>query len=201
MKLYYMPGACSLASHIVANEAGIPVDLVRVNGKTKKTETDEDFLAVNPNGYVPALVLDDGQTLTEGQVIAQYLADQKPGTGLVPPAGGMARYRVQQWLSFTSSELHKNFSPLFRPDTPEATKALSRERLGKRLAYVNEQLAGKSYLTGETFTAADAYAWTVLRWAKGIDLDLSSYGNIQRFMSTVAARPAVVKSLQEEGLA
>jgi len=201
MKLYYMPGACSLAPHIVANEAGITLDLVRVDGKTKKTETDQDFLATNPNGYVPTLVLDDGQTLTEAQLVVQYLADQKPGTGLMPPAGEMARYRVQQWLAFISSELHKSFSPFFRPTTPEETKTANREHLGKRLRYVDEQLAGKSYLTGETFTAADAYLWTILGWAKAVDLDLSPYANIQKFMGTVAARPAVVKSLQEEGLA
>jgi glutathione S-transferase len=196
-----MPGACSLAPHIVANEAGIALDLVKVDGKTKKTETDQDFLATNPNGYVPTLVLDDGQTLTEAQLVVQYLADQKPGTGLMPPAGEMARYRVQQWLAFISSELHKSFSPFFKPGTPEETKAANREHLGKRLRHVDQQLAGKSYLTGETFTAADAYLWTILGWAKVVNLDLSPYANIQKFMATVAARPAVVKSLQEEGLA
>jgi glutathione S-transferase len=150
---------------------------------------------------VPTLVLDDGQTLTEAQIVVQYLADLKPGTGLMPPAGEMARYRVQQWLAFISSELHKSFSPFFKPGTPEETKAANREHLGKRLRHVDQQLAGKSYLTGETFTAADAYLWTILGWAKVVNLDLSPYANIQKFMATVAARPAVVKSLQEEGLA
>lgn len=201
MKLYYMPGACSLAPHIVANEAGIALDLVRVDGKTKKTEADQDFLATNPNGYVPTLVLDDGQTLTEAQLVVQYLADRKPQSGLMPPAGEMARYRVQQWLAFISSELHKSFSPFFKPATPEGTKTANREHLRKRLSHVDGELAGKSFLTGETFTAADAYLWTVLGWAKFADLDLAPYANIRKFMATVAARPAVVKSLQEEGLA
>lgn len=201
MKLYYMPGACSLAPHIVANEAGIAIDLVKVDGKTKKTEADQDFLATNPNGYVPTLVLEDGQTLTEAQLVVQYLADQKPQTGLMPPAGGMARYRVQQWLSFIATELHKNFGPFFKPTTPEETKAANRELLGRRLSYVDAQLAGKSFLTGDTFTAADAYLWTILCWAKFANIDLASYPNIQKFMETVGARPAVIKSLQEEGLA
>jgi glutathione S-transferase len=129
MKLFYMPGACSLAPHIVANEAGIPLDLVRVDGKTKKTEAEQDYLATNPNGYVPTLVLDDGETLTEASVVVQYLADQKPDAGLMPPAGGMARYRVQQWLAFIATEMHKAFSPFFKPGTPEETKAANREHL------------------------------------------------------------------------
>lgn len=201
MKLYYMPGACSLAPHIVANEAGIDLDLVRVDGKSKKTEADQDFLATNPNGYVPTLVLSDGQTLTEAQIVVQYLADQKPETGLMPPAGGMARYRVQQWLAFISSELHKSFSPFFKPNTPEETKAANRDHLNRRFAHVDEKLAGKTYLTGETFTAADAYLWTILGWTKVVGFDLSPYANIQKFAAAVAARPAVVKSLQREGLA
>ena len=201
MKLYYMPGACSLAPHIVANEAGIALDLVRVDGKTKKTEADQDFLATNPNGYVPTLVLDDGQTLTEAQVVAQYLADRKPEAGLMPPAGEMARYRVQQWLAFISSELHKSFSPFFRPTTPEETKTANREHLARRLAFLDKELAGKAYLTGDTFTAADAYLWTVLNWAKFAGIDLASYPNVANFMGTVAARPAVAAALREEGLA
>ena len=201
MKLYYMPGACSLAPHIVANEAGIALDLVKVDGKTKQTENEQDFLATNPNGYVPTLVLEDGQTLTEAQVVVQYLADQKPETGLMPPARDMARYRVQQWLAFISSELHKAFSPFFKPGTPEETKTANREHLGRRLKFVDEQLAGKSYLMGDTFTVADAYIWTILGWTKFADIDLAPYANIQKFMGTVAARPAVVKSLKNEGLA
>lgn len=201
MKLYYMPGACSLAPHIVANEAGIALDLVKVDGKTKKTEADQDFLATNPHGYVPTLVLEDGQTLTEAQLVVQYLADQKPQTGLMPPAGGMARYRVQQWLGFIATELHKNFSPFFKPATPEETKSANRALLGRRLEQVEAQLAGTPFLSGDSFTAADAYLWTILGWAKFADIDLASYPSIQKFMATVAARPAVLKSLQAEGLA
>ena len=132
MKLFYMPGACSLAPHIVAKEAGIDLDLVKVDGKTKTTETAQDFLATNPNGYVPALVLDDGETLTEASVIVQYLADRKPAAGLIPACGEMARYRVQQWLNFIATELHKSFSPLFRPTTPEETRAACKAQLAKR---------------------------------------------------------------------
>lgn len=201
MKLYFMPGACSLAPHIVANEAGIELDLVKVDGKTKKTETDQDFLATNPHGYVPTLELDDGQTLTEAQVVVQYLADQKPDSGLMPPTGDLARYRVKQWLAFISSELHKSFSPFFKPNTPEETKTINREHLRKRLAHVDERLAGKTFLTGEAFTAADAYLWTILNWTKFANIDLAPYANIQKYMAAVAARPAVVKSLQAEGLA
>ncbi len=201
MKLFYMPGACSLAPHIVANEAGIPLDLVKVDGRTKTTEAEQDYLDTNPNGYVPALVLDDGQTLTEASVVVQYLADQEPGSGLMPPAGEMARYRVQQWLSFIATEVHKAFSPFFKPATPDETKAINREHLTRRIGHVDASLEGKTFLTGKTFTAADAYLWTILGWAKHAGLDLSPFANVQKFMATVAARPAVVKSLQEEGLA
>ena len=201
MKLFYMPGACSLAPHIVAKEAGIDLDLVKVDGKTKTTETAQDFLATNPNGYVPALVLPDGELMTEASVLVQYLADQKPESGLMPAAGVMERYRVQQWLAFVATELHKVFGSFFKPNTPEATKEINRELLGKRLAYVDGKLEGRSYLTGDVFTAADAYLWTILGWAKLVGIDLSSFANIQRFLGTVGARPAVQQALRAEGLA
>ena len=201
MKLFYMPGACSLAPHIVANEAGIDLELVKVDGASKKTEQDQDYLATNPNGYVPALVLPDGELMTEASVVVQYLADQKPESGLMPGAGDMARYRVQQWLSFVATELHKTFSPFFKPGTPEATKETNRAHLSKRLAYVDRKLDGRSYLTGDAFTAADAYLWTILGWAKVVGIDLSPFANIQRYLGTVAARPAVQKTLRAEGLA
>jgi len=201
MKLYYMPGACSLAPHIVANEAGIALDLIKVDGQSKKTEGGEDFLAVNPKGYVPTLVLEDGRTLMEAQVVVQYLADQKPESGLMPPAGDMARYRAQEWLAFVSSELHKSFSPFFNPAAADEVKTSSRANLDKRLPHVDQQLAGKAYLAGDSFTAPDAYLWTILNWAKFAQLDLAPYANISKYMETVGARPAVVKSLQEEGLA
>jgi glutathione S-transferase len=201
MKLFYMPGACSLAPHIVAKEAGIDLDLVKVDGKTKTTETAQDFLATNPNGYVPALVLPDGELMTEASVLVQYLADQKPESGLMPAAGVMERYRVQQWLAFVATELHKVFGSFFKPNTPEATKEINRELLGKRLAYVDGKLEGRSYLMGDVFTAADAYLWTILGWARLVGIDLSSFANIQRFLGTVGARPAVQQALRAEGLA
>lgn len=201
MKLFYMPGACSLAPHIVANEVGIDLELVKVDGKTKTTETQQDFLATNPNGYVPALVLGDGELMTESSVLVQYLADQKPESGLMPKAGDMARYRVQQWLAFVATELHKVFGAFFKPNTPDATKEINRELLARRLAYVDGKLDGRAYLMGEAFTAADAYLWTILGWAKHVGIDLSSFANIQRYIGTVAARPAVQKALRAEGLA
>lgn len=201
MKLFYMPGACSLAPHIVANEAGVDLDLVRVDGKSKKTEQDQDFLATNPNGYVPVLVLPDGEQLTEVSVVVQYLADRKPESGLMPEAGGMERYRVQQWLAFVSTELHKVLGAFFKPDTPEATKEINRGLLSRRLQYVEGKLADNTYLTGDVFTAADAYLWTVLGWTKVIGFDLSPFANVQRYLATVAERPAVQKALRAEGLA
>lgn len=201
MKLFYMPGACSLAPHIVANEVGIDLELVKVDGKTKTTETQQDFIATNPNGYVPALVLGDGELMTESSVLVQYLADQKPESGLMPKAGDMARYRVQQRLAFVATELHKVFGAFFKPNTPDATKEINRELLARRLAYVDGKLDGRSYLMGDAFTAADAYLWTILGWAKHVGTDLSSFANIQRYIATVAARPAVQKALRAEGLA
>ncbi|MDH4986492.1 glutathione transferase GstA [Aminobacter anthyllidis] len=201
MKLFYMPGACSLAPHIVANEVGIDLELVKVDGKTKTTETQQDFLATNPNGYVPALVLGDGELMTESSVLVQYLADQKPESGLMPKPGDMARYRVQQWLAFVATELHKVFGAFFKPNTPEATKEINRELLARRLAFVDGKLDGRAYLMGDAFTAADAYLWTILGWAKHVGIDLSAFANIQRYLGTVAARPAVQKALRAEGLA
>lgn len=201
MKLYYKPGACSLAPHIVAREAGLPVDLVSVDLAQKKLEDGGDFFAVNPNGYVPALDIGEGPVLTEASVIVQYLADRKPEAGLMPAAGTTARYRAQQWLAFVSTELHKQFSPLFKPNTPDATKEIQKELLAKRFAFVDKALEDQTYLTGETFTAADAYLFTVLRWANAMKLDLSAFPNIARFTAAAKARPAVQKALAEEGLA
>lgn len=200
MKLYYMPGACSLAPHIVANEANLDIELVKVDGKTKKTEHDADYLAVNPNGYVPTLLINGDEALTEAQLVVQYLADQKPESGLMPAAGDMARYRVQQWLAFISSELHKNFSVFFKPGTTDEVKATTRDLLNKRLSFVNEKLADKNYLMGDTFTAADAYLWTILGWVTFAEIDLGAFPNVQKYVGAVAARPAVQKSLEAEGL-
>lgn len=201
MKLFYKPGACSLAPHIVANEAGLDFELVKVDLASKKTEQEQDFLATNPNGYVPALALSDGEVLTEASVLVQYLADRNPESGLMPKAGDLARYRVQQWLAFIATELHKTFGPFFKPETPEATKEANRALLTRRIGFVDKRLEEGSYLMGDTFTAADAYLWTVLGWAPHIGFDLSPYTNVRRFLQTVAARPAVQETLRAEGLA
>ncbi len=200
MKLFYASGACSLSPHIVAHEAGIELRLQKVDLKTKTITSEGDFFAVNPKGYVPALELDDGQVLTEGPVIVQYLADLKPEKGLAPPAGTLARYRLQEWLGYINSELHKSYSPLFRPDTPAETRAERQAYLGKRYGLVEKHLAGRSYLLGDTFTVADAYLFTVTSWAGAVKLDLSPFPNLRAFQDRVAARPAVKAAMKAEGL-
>lgn len=199
-KLYYSPGACSLSPHIVLREAGLPFQLVMVSTKTKKLADGSDFLAINPKGQVPLLELDDGQQLTEGPVIVQYLADQAPDSGLVPAAGTMARYRVLEWLNFITSELHKGFSPLFTPGTHEETQAAVRSKLLEKLGWVDSQLAGGHFLCGDTFTAADAYLFTVAGWGKYVGVDISPLTHLTAFMGRVAARPAVQAALKAEGL-
>ncbi|WP_342640731.1 glutathione transferase GstA [Rhodoligotrophos ferricapiens] len=201
LTLYYAPGACSLASHIAAREADIPVELESVSLRNKKTEAGDDFLAINPKGYVPALKLDDGQVLTENAVILPYLADQKPEAGLIPPAGSTDRLHVLEWLSFTGTELHKPFIALFVPNAPEPAKDFAKGLLTPRLKYLNDALGSKTYLTGNRFTVADAYAWVVLSWCDRVGVDLSAYPNIQRFQAEVKSRPAVQQALKEEGLA
>jgi len=165
MKLYYAPGACSLSPHIVSREAGIELELEQVDIREKKTKSGKDFLSINAKGQVPVLEMDAGQRLTEGPIIVQYLADQKNATDLMPAAASPDRYRVQEWLNFVGSEMHKTYGPLFRPTTPDEFKRLSREVIGKRLDWIDQQLAGKHYLTGDKFTVADAYMFTVLRWS------------------------------------
>jgi glutathione S-transferase len=200
MKLYFAPGACSLSPHIVLEEAGIAAETEQVNNQEKKTKSGTDYWTINPKGQVPALQLDNGDMLTEGPVIVQYLADQKPGSGLVPPAGSIERYRVQEWLNFITSELHKSFGPIFRPTTPDAFKDLSKENLGKRLAWLDKQLAGKQYLMGDKFTVADAYLFTMLSWADRMKFDLSAMPNLLAYKDRVAARPKVQEALTKEGL-
>ena len=195
------PGACSLSPHIVLREAGLPFDLVKVDLATKKTEDGGDFLAVNPKGQVPTLGLDEGGILTEGSVIVQYVADRAPETGLLPGLGSLERYRVLEWLNFVGTELHKTFSPLFRPNTPEDYKAIVKQTLAAKFTVVNEALEGKAYLTGDRFTAADAYCFTVLRWAKPMGFDLADWPNLASYMARVAERPAVAAALAAEGLA
>ncbi len=199
-KLYYSPGACSLSPHIVLREAGLPFQLVMASTKTKKLADGSDFLAINPKGQVPVLELDNGERLTEGPVIVQYIADQAPASGLVPAPGTMARYRLQEWLNFITSELHKGFSPLFAPGTHEDTKAASRSRLLEKLGWVDAQLAGKTWLMGDTFTAADAYLFTVAGWGKYVGVDIAPLATLSAYMGRVAARPAVQQALKAEGL-
>lgn len=200
MKLYFAPGACSLSPHIVLEEAGIAAETEQVNNQEKKTKSGKDYWTINPKGQVPALQLDSGEMLTEGPVIVQYLADQKPGSGLVPPAGSIERYRVQEWLNFITSELHKSFGPIFRPTTPDAYKTISKENLGKRFDWLDKQLAGRQYLMGDKFTVADAYLFTVLRWTARIEIDLGKWPNLKAYADRVAARPKVQAAMKAEGL-
>ena len=200
MKLYYSPGACSLSPHIVATEAGIPVEMVKVDLGKHQTESGKDFMTINPKGYVPTLQLDDGSVLTEGPAIVQYLADQKPASGLAPANGTPDRYRVQEWLNFIGTELHKNFGPLFNPATPDAVKETQKGTIAKKLAYLNDQLANRQYLMGNNFTVADAYAFTIVNWTNFIKMDLKPYPNLAAYMGRVGARPKVQETLKAEGL-
>jgi glutathione S-transferase len=200
MKLYYAPGACSLSPHIVARELGLPITLQKVNTKDKTMEGGGDFWKVNPRGYVPVLELDDGDKLTEGPAIVQYLADQKPEAGLAPKNGTKERYHLQEWLNFLTSEVHKQFSPLFKPNTPEEYKKIAKENLAGRFDWMDKQLAGKEYLTGKQFTVADAYAFVLLGWTKPTQIDLAKWPNLQAFHKRVAARPKVKEAMQAEGL-
>ena len=200
MKLYYKAGACSLSPHIVLREAGLDFELERVDLASKKTGSGGDYFGVNPKGYVPALALDDGQLLTEGPAIVQYLADLVPEKRLAPPAGTMERVRLQEWLNFIATELHKGFSPLYNPRAPEEWKGVARELLAKRIALVAERLTGQDYLMGDDFTVADAYLFTVLNWAGFAKVDLSPWPVLGAYQARVAARPAVRAALQAEGL-
>lgn len=198
MRLYFSPGACSLSPNIVAHELGLPLTLDKVSNK--KTSDGSDFWAINPKGYVPALVLDDGELLTEGTAIVQYLADQKPEGNLMPPPGTRERYRVLEMLGFINSELHKTYSPLFNPATSAETRAEREAYLRKRYATIEAALAGKQFLFGDQFTVADAYLFTVTGWARFLKLDLSEFPNLLEFQARVAARPAVQDAMAAEGL-
>lgn len=200
MKLYYSAGACSLSPHIVANEAGIPLELVKVDTKTKTIEPEGDFWAVNPKGYVPALELDDGQLLTEGPAIVQYLADLRPAAGLAPANGTFARVRLQEALNYLTSEIHKSYSPLFNPATLPEVREERLAYLRRRYALIEKQLEGKAFLFGDQFTIADAYLYTLTNWARGVRLDLSGFPNLLAFQKRVAERPAVRRALVREGL-
>ena len=199
MKLYFSPGACSLSPHIVALEAGIPVSLERVD-RQKKTPDGSDYMAINPKGYVPALALDDGEVLTEGPAIVQYIADLKPEAGLAPANGTMARYRLQEMLGYINSELHKTYSPLFSPGTTPEQRDERVSYLKKRYAVLDKALAGKKHIFGDDFTVADAYLFTVTTWAAHVKLDLSELPNLVAFQERVAQRPAVQAAMKAEGL-
>lgn len=200
LKLYYVPGTCALCPHIVLHEAGVSFTTEKVNPKDKTTESGQDYNAINPKGYVPALVMNNGQLLTEVAVIVQYIADLVPDKKLASLAGTMDRYHLQEWLNFISSEIHKGFSPLFNPRVPEEAKTVFKERLAGRLNIAAKALEGKDYLMGKTFTVADAYLYTVLRWSPRMNVDLSPWPVLQAYLERIAARPAVKTAMAEEGL-
>ncbi|GHD91195.1 glutathione S-transferase GstA [Pseudocitrobacter faecalis] len=200
MKLFYKPGACSLASHISLRESGLDFTLVGVDLQKKVTETGEDFLQTNPKGQVPTLQLDDNTVLTEGVAIMQYIADSVADRQLLAPVSSISRYKTLEWLNFIATELHKGFTPLFRPDTPEDYKPTARALLDKKMAYIDSELADCEWISGSRFTIADAYLFTVLRWAFAVKLEMEGYKNIAAYMARVAARPAVAAAMAAEGL-
>ena len=201
MKLYFAPGACSLSPHIVLREAGLKFELEQVDLRTKKTKSGADFLKVNPKGQVPVLVTDDGKMLTEGPAVVQYIADQKPEAKLAPPCGSFDRSRLQEWLNFITSELHKSFSPLFAPNTPEEYKTIIKENLAKRFAVLDAHFAENQYLMGSQFSVADAYAFVVVGWAKPMKIDIAKRKNLTAYLDRIAARPKVQEAMKAEGLA
>lgn len=200
MKLYYAPGACSLSPHIVMREAGIPVQLVKVDLSAKKTEDGNDFKPINSKGYVPTLELPDGQRLTEGPAIVQYLADQVPVKGLAPAAGTIERYRLQEWLNFISAELHKQFSPLFDPACEPSLRTRQVDKIGTRFDWITKQLGSRDYLMGGAFSTADAYFYTMLAWCRPAAIDLAKWPSLASYKTRVEQRPAVREALKAEGL-
>ena len=200
MKLYFAPGACSLAPHIALREAALDFDLEQVDLRAKLTKSGKDYRAVNPKGSVPVLGLDDGQVLTEAAVILQWIGDRKPAAHLAPAAGSMERYRLQEWLNWTATEIHKGISPFFNPKASDEWKQLLRERLAMQFGILSNRLGDKPFLMGDTYTVADSYLFTVLRWTKLHNIDLAAWPNIPTFMERVAARPASVAAMTAEGL-
>ena len=200
MKLYYAPGACSLSPHIALLEAGLPYDLVKVDVRAKKLENGDDYYQINPKGQVPALGLDNGEVMTEGPVLVQMIADLAAGKNLAPARDSAERYKLQEWLNFITTELHKNFSPLFNPAIPDEVKAFFKDRIMGKFKYADEKLAGSDYLMGKQFTVADGYLYTMLRWAEGNKMDLSALTNLMAYKDRVGARPKVQEALIEEGL-
>jgi glutathione S-transferase len=200
MKLYYSTGACSLSPNIVAHELGLDVTLEKVDGSTKKTASGRDFWTINPKGYVPTLELDNGEILTEGPAIVQYLADQRPEAKLAPASGTLERYRLQEMLGYINSEMHKTYSPLFHPEISPELRAEREAYLRKRYALLDKRLATQPFLLGDHFTVADAYLFTVTNWAHFVKLDLSEFTHIAEFQARVGARPAVQAAMKAEGL-
>lgn len=200
MKLYFSPGACSLSPHIVLREAGFDFTLEKVNLRNRQTASGVDYTTINPKGYVPALDLGNGEVLTEGPAIVQYLADQAPQSHLAPPCGTLERARVQEWLNFIGTELHKNFSPLFNPAASDDTKEAARANLARRLPIAAQALESRPYLIGENFSVADAYLFTVLSWAGLVGVDLSPWSALRAYQERVSARPSVQAALEAEGL-
>ena len=200
MKLYYSPGACSLSPHIALREAGLAFEPVLASTKSHQLPDGTDYYAINPLGYVPVLELDDGTRLREGPAIVQYIADQVPLKNLAPANGTLPRYRLQEWLTFIGTEIHKTYSPLFNPAMPEEGKKILRDKLVSRYQWVNGQLDGKDWLMGDQFSVADGYFFAVTRWAKPMNIDLSGAPNVVAHHERVAARPAVREALQVEGL-
>ena len=197
MKLYFTTGACSMASNIALHEAGIQFELSKVDRRTKRADG-VDFVTINPKGYVPALRLDDGQVLTENVAVLQYIGDLNPAAKLTPPAGTLERYRLQEWLSFINSEVHKSFSPLFNSEATEDTKTYARNQLAKRLAYLEDALGDKKYLMGDQFTVADAYLFTVLGWGVHVAVDIGP--KLKSYVDRIRARPHVIEAMTAEGL-
>ena len=200
MKLFFSPGACSLSPRIALLEAGQPFTTQKVDTKTKQLEGGGDYWAINGKGYVPLLQLDNGEYLSEGPAIVQYIADLNPASGLAPKAGTMARYRLQEWLNFITSEIHKSFSPLFDPALAPEVKQVFKDKLGKRFDWLTTQLQGKNYLMGDTFTVADGYLFTVLNWGQWVGIDIATWPVLKDYQARVSARPKVQEALKAEGL-
>ena len=200
MKLYYAPGACSLAPHIAAREAGLDIQIEQVDLRAKKTAGGGDYFAINPKGAVPALGLDDGSVLTENAVVLQYIAEQAPGSGLLPPAGSIERWRVLELLNYIATEVHKGFGPLWNPTTPPEVRESTIKVLGKKFDFLQQQLGDRPYLTGETFSIADAYAFAVLSWTGVHKVDFTAWPKLQQYLGRIAERPGALAALRAEGL-
>ncbi len=199
MKLYFAPGSCSQASHIALHESGLSFETEKLIPSTMKTESGADFLEINPKGYVPTLKMDDGNILTEGAVILQFIADQNPGSGLAPKAGTLERYRLQEWLNYIATEIHKSYSPMFNKAFPEEVKTNFRNQLTRRLGLVETQLSKTQYLMGDKFTVCDAYLFVVLNWSAGVGFDLSQFPKITDYLARIVARPSVFAARRAEG--